>query len=114
LPHPNKQRAVDRQLVELQHWQAVGREALDRHRQRRPHELLSLDRMTQLLKVGFDLKKTVLGLDSPNPLPAKIEYDDEFTDLKRAYGDKMEPKDGSHHKPAPGAVETGAGGLAAN
>ena len=91
LPHSNTQRAVNRRLADLAQWLAVGGIAMDRHRHRRPHGLMSLRRMAQLLKVAFDLKKMVLGLDSPNQLPDKIEYDYEWTDLKRAYGHQLEP-----------------------
>jgi hypothetical protein len=90
LPHPNTQRAVDRRLAELVRWLVVGGMALERHRQRRPHGLMSLSRMAGLLNVAFDLKQQVLGLDSPNKLPEKITYDYEFTDLKRAYGHQLE------------------------
>ena len=86
LPHPNTQRAVDRQLAELQLWLAAADAAGGRHRQRQPHALPSLTRLARLLQLAFDLKKMVLGLDSKNPLPDKITYDYEFTDLKRAYG----------------------------
>jgi hypothetical protein len=86
LPPPATQRAVDRQLAELHLWLAAGDLAFERHRQRRPHALLSLTRIARLLQLAFDLKSMVLGLDSKNPLPDKITYDYEFTDLKRAYG----------------------------
>ncbi len=86
LPHPNTQRAVDRQLAELQLWLAAAHAAGERHRQRRPHALPTLTQLARLLQRAFDLKKMVLGLDSKNPLSEKIAYDYEFTDLKRAYG----------------------------
>ncbi len=86
LPHPNTQRAVDRRLAELQLWLAAAHAAGERHRQRRPHALPTLTQLARLLQRAFDLKKMVLGLDSPNPLPEKICYDYKFTDFKRAYG----------------------------
>ncbi|MEI7807124.1 MAG: hypothetical protein WCJ07_01425 [Verrucomicrobiota bacterium] len=86
LPPPRIQRAVDRELAELQLWLEAGHVALARYEQRNPHALLSWTRMARCLNLAFDLKKMVLGLDSPNPLPEKITYDYEFTDLKRAYG----------------------------
>jgi len=86
LPSPATQRAVDRQLAELQLWLAAADAAGERHRQRQPHALPSLTRLARLLQLAFDLKRMVLGLDSKNPLPEKITYDYEFTDLKRAYG----------------------------
>lgn len=86
LPSPATQRAVDRQLAELQLWLAAADAAGERHRQRQPHALPTLGRLARLMQLAFDLKKMVLGLDSKNPLPEKITYDYEFTDLKRAYG----------------------------
>jgi len=86
LPHPNTQRAVDRQLAELQLWLTAAHAAGERQRQRRPHALPTLTQLARLLQLAFDLKKMVLGLDSKNSLPDKITYDYEFTDLKRAYG----------------------------
>ena len=86
LPSPATQRAVDRQLAELQLWLAAADAAGERHRQRQPHALPTLSRLARLLQLAFDLKNMVVGLDSKNPLPEKITYDYEFTDLKRAYG----------------------------
>ncbi len=86
LPAPRIQRAVDRQLAELQLWLSAADAAGERHRQRQPHALPSWSRLARQLELAFDLKKMVLGLDSPNQLPDKIVYDYELTDLKRAYG----------------------------
>jgi hypothetical protein len=86
LPPPATQRAVDRQLAEVQLWTEAAHAARERHQRRQPHALPSLTRLARLLQLAFDLKKVALGLDSKNPLPEKITYDYEFTDLKRAYG----------------------------
>ena len=90
LPPPRIQRAVDRELAELQLCLEAGHVAMARYQQRNPHALLSWTRMARCLDLAFDLKKMVLGLDSPNPLPEKITYDYEFTDLKRAYGHQVD------------------------
>jgi hypothetical protein len=90
LPHTNTQRAVDRRLNELTGWLALGQVALERHRRRNPYAWVSLTRLARLMKIAFDFKRMVLGLDSPNPLPDKITHDYAFTDLQRAYGDKTE------------------------
>lgn len=100
LPHPNTQRAVERRLAELSLWLAAAHAARERHRQRQPHALPSLTRLARLLQMAFDLKKMVLGLDSKNPLPDKITYDYELTDLKRGYGHLVVTQ-------APGAVAPG-------
>ena len=86
LPPPRIQRAVDSALADLQLWLAAGSVAMERHQQRNPHALPTWTQMARHLDLAFDLKKMVLGLDSPNKLPDKITYDYEFTDLKRAYG----------------------------
>ena len=86
LPAPATQRAVDRQLAEVQLWLAAAHAAGERHRQCRPHARPTLTQLARLLDRAFDLKQMVLGLDSPNPLPEKITYDYTFADLKRAYG----------------------------
>jgi len=105
LPPPATQRAVDRQLAELQLWLTAGDLAFARHRQRQPHAQLSLCRMARLLQLAFALKQMVLGLDSPNALPDKITYDYEFTDLKRAYGHLCAVSESAAAPPAPaGAV----------
>jgi hypothetical protein len=91
LPPPRIQRKVDRQLAELQLWLAAAHAAMERQRQRRPHALPTLTQLARLLELAFDLKNVFLGLDSKNPLPEKITYDYEFTDLKRGYGHLLVP-----------------------
>jgi hypothetical protein len=108
LPSPNTQRAVERRLAEVQLWLEAGAIARQRHQQRRPHALPTLSQLARLLQQAFDLKKLVLGLDSKTPLPDKITYDYEFTDLKRAYGHQMEES-----PPASSSAQLKAGGVAA-
>jgi hypothetical protein len=86
LPPPRVQREVECHLAAFRFWMEAGRTARERHQQRHPHALLSFCRMARLLDLAFEFKKLALGLDSPNPLPEKITYDDDWTDLKRAYG----------------------------
>ena len=85
-PPPRTQRAVDRHLAAWQLWMEMGRAAMERQQQRHPHALPSWSRLARLIDLAFDFKKVAFGLDSPNPLPDKIAYDYELTDLKRAYG----------------------------
>jgi hypothetical protein len=91
LPSPWIQAEVERQLAELDLWMAAGRAAWKRQQQRRPHAVLSLSRIARLLQVAVDFGNLALGLDSKNPLPEKISYDYELTDLKRAYGQDEPP-----------------------
>ena len=107
LPPPNMQRVVERQLAEVQSWLAAGELARQRQQQRRPHALPTLSQLARLLQLAFDLKKMVLGLDSKNPLPDKLTYDYEFTDLKRAYGHLFEPTSPVALAPG-GAIACGA------
>ena len=78
-------------MAELDLWLTVGSVALKRYRQRNPHALPSWTRLARNLELAFDLNKMALGLDSPNPLPDKISYDYELTDLKRGYGHWLDP-----------------------
>jgi hypothetical protein len=89
LPSPRIQRVVDRKLAELQGSLAATHVALARYRQRQPHALMSFSRMARLLEIAFAFKRLACGLDSPNPLPEKIVYDYELTNLKRGYGHLM-------------------------
>ena len=86
LPPLQTQHAVERQLAAWKLWLELGRTAMERHQRRHPHALPSLCRLARLLDLAFEFKKLALGLDSPNPLPDKITYDDGWPDLKRAYG----------------------------
>jgi hypothetical protein len=86
LPPLRTQRAVDCQLAAVQLWMEIGQTAMKRQQQRHPHAIPSLHRLARLTEQAIDFKKLALGLDSPNPLPEKITYDDDWPDLKRAYG----------------------------
>ena len=53
LPPPQTQRAVDRQLACWNLWFNLGREALRRHQQRRPHELIGFGRLARLIELAI-------------------------------------------------------------
>jgi len=91
LPAPRIQRAVDRQLMALEMWLTVGQPAMARHQQRSPHAVMSFSRMARWLEIGLAFRKLACGLDSPNQVPEKLEYDYELTDLQRAFGQPPEP-----------------------
>jgi hypothetical protein len=64
----------------------AGRLAMARHRQRRPHALLSLTRIARLLQIGFDFAHLACG--SYNPKADKsLGHPQALADLERAYGD---------------------------
>jgi hypothetical protein len=90
LPSAQIQSEVDLKLAEREMCMTAGHAAMERYRQRQPHAVMSWSRMVRLLKIGFDFGNLACGLDSPNPLPEKIVYDYELTDLKRGYG--LEPE----------------------
>lgn len=119
LPPPRTERAVDLQLAELESWLAAGQAAFDRYQRRQPHALPSLSRLARWLRIACDFKQLVLGLDSKNPLPEKITYDYEFTDLKRAYGGETKvgganAGDAASFPKTGGAVESGAASFPAS
>ena len=90
LPSAQIQSEVDLKLAEREMCMVAGRAAMDRWQQRQPHAVMSWNRMVRLLKIGFDFGNLACGLDTPNPLPEKIAYDYELTDLKRGYGHEPE------------------------
>ena len=91
LPPPRIQRQVDRKLAEWQSSLADGHLLLARHRQRQPHALMSFSRMARLLEIGLATKRLTCGLEIINPLPEKLVYDYNLTDLKRGYGHLLQP-----------------------
>ena len=98
LPSAKIQRKVDLKLAEREMCMIAGHAAMERYRQRRPHEVMSLSRMARLLSLAFDYKRLACGLETINPPPDLITYDYELTDLKRAYGQPDVPT------PPPAAV----------
>ncbi len=90
LPSAHIQKEVDLKLAEREMCLVAGHAAMERYQQRQPHAVMSWSRMVRLFKIGFDFGNLACGLDSPNPLPEKIAYDYELTDLKRGYG--VEPE----------------------
>jgi len=101
--HPRTERAMERELANWHLWFAAGRLALKRHRQCRPHALLSFGQIASLLDMAFKLARLACGLDSPQSA-AEITWDDTQwkADLLRAYGPRpLSP--GSHHVQPPAA-----------
>ena len=101
LPSAKIQRKVELKLAEREMCMIAGHAAMERYRQRRPHEVMSLSRMARLLQFGFDFGKLACGLEIITPLPDLITYDYELTDLKRAYPDR------DATTPPPAAVRVG-------
>ena len=91
LPPPQTQRAVDRQLACWNLWFNLGREALRRHQQRRPHELIDFSRLARLLELASDLRRLACGVDSGFADPQPANHDAARADLKRAYGHLSSP-----------------------
>jgi hypothetical protein len=117
LPSVKIQREVDVKLAEREMCMVAGHAAMERWRQRQPHAVMSWSRMARLLKIGFDFGNLACGLESPNPLPEKIAYDYELTNLKRGYGHKLETPpvaDAAGVSPFPNSDSGGAGGHSAN
>ena len=101
LPPPQTQRAVDRQLACWDLWFNLGREALRRHQQRRPHELISFSRLARLIELASDLKRLACGFDSGVADPQPANHDAAWADLKRAYGHLCDPASSGPGSPLP-------------
>jgi hypothetical protein len=85
--HPRTERAMVRELANWKFWIAAGDRALKRHRQRRPHALLSFGQMASLLDIGFAFARLACGLDSTQPAPEPSwEERDWEADIRRAFG----------------------------
>ena len=72
LPGPRTRQAVERELAGWDLWMNLGRLALARHRQHRPHAIPSLSQLTRLLQVRFDFGRLACGLPldgAPPPAP---------------------------------------------
>ena len=87
LPGPRTRLAVERELAGWDFWMAAGRLAMNRHKQRRPHALVSLHQLARLMKLGFDFARLACGLETsqsqPPPPPNLPNWEE---DLARAYG----------------------------
>ena len=107
LPPPRTQQAVERQLACWDFWFALGREALRRHEQRRPHELIDFGRLARLLEIAMDFGRLASGID-PGLLDSEPgNYDAAWADLKRAYGHLCDSAPSSlGSTPAPAAQES--------
>ena len=90
LPSLSTQRAVERELAAWTGWLEAGSLAWERHHQRHPHPLLSLNQIVRLLRVAGDLKTVVFG-DSALASPVEpCDHRQVWADLERAYG-KQDP-----------------------
>jgi hypothetical protein len=67
LPPPRTQRAVELQLACWDLWFNLGREAIRRHQQRRPHELIDFGRLVRLLEIAMDFARLACGSGSGLP-----------------------------------------------
>jgi hypothetical protein len=85
LPGPHTQQVIERELAEWNVWFAAGSLAMARHRQRRPHALLTFSQIARLLKLGFALARLACGLDATGKPPEPLNYDYSLAALKRSY-----------------------------
>ena len=107
LPPLSTQQTVERQLACWDLWFNLGREALRRYQQRRPHELVAFGRLARLLEIAIDFKRMATGFDPALPNSEPANTDTAWADLKRAYGhrcDSAPPRPAS--PPAPAARES--------
>lgn len=97
---PATERAVERHLADWKLWMEAGRQAWDRHRQRRPHALISWCRMARMLEIAVDFGRLATGLDSNQPAFVPHNDDAVWADLQRAYGHLDHDPDGSRREEA--------------
>ena len=86
LPPPQTQRAVEQELAAWNFWMSTARMAMDRYRQRRPHDLMNFSRLARLLDIGFEFAQIACGFDPNQPLPEPSNFDAARADLERVYG----------------------------
>ncbi len=90
--HPRTERVMEREWANWNFWIAIGRLALARHHQRRPHAVLSFHQIAALMDVGVTLQRLACGKDS-KPSPSDIVCEDNpwEQDLERAYVQTLGP-----------------------
>src|ERR1051325_5509408 len=67
LPGPRTQRVVERELAAWESWMLVGRAAMERHRQRRPHTFLNLSQIARLIRVACAFKEVLFSRPGDDP-----------------------------------------------
>jgi hypothetical protein len=72
LPGPRTRRAVERELAGWNLWMALGRLALARHQQFRPHALPNFSQLARRLQIGFGFGRLACGRDAYQPDPPVI------------------------------------------
>jgi hypothetical protein len=92
---------VDRELAAARAWMDVAHVALELYQQRRPHDLMSLTRMAQLLEISMDLRVLACGIVPGQPPPEPPNHDQACADLKRAYGHLCDTTTKEPSRPAP-------------
>lgn len=88
LPSRRTQVAVKRQLAEWEFWMQAGQLALARHRQVRPHALISLTRLARLIEISVQFKMLAIGVPPPPESVFTSRCDAFMADLERAYGNQ--------------------------
>lgn len=87
LPGLRTQRAIEHELAGWEFWLAAGHHAWTRHKQRRPHAILSFGQLSRLLEIGIHFGRLACGLDTCQPAPpAPSGGPNVEAALARAYG----------------------------
>jgi hypothetical protein len=88
-------------------WFTLGLEALRRHQQRHPHELIDFGRLARLLEIAMDFGRLASGVAPGAPDPEPGNYAAAWADLQRPYGHLCgSPPLGPESPPAPAAQES--------
>lgn len=90
LPGPRTRQAVGRELAGWNFWMNLGRLAMARHQQSRPHAIPSLSQLSCLLQIAFDFGRLACGLSLENVPSPDLEpppgYLTGEAALKKIYG----------------------------
>ena len=68
----------------------VGRAAMDRHRQRRPHTLLNLSQIARLIRVACAFKEVLFSRPGDDPAADSPDFNNVLEQLERIYGNRQE------------------------
>lgn len=91
LPPLRTQHAVERELAAWDFWLHAGDAALQRYRQRRPHELMDWRRLAALLDLSMQFRMLACGFVPGQPAEPPADDVAAWADLQRAYGASSAP-----------------------
>ena len=97
-------RAVEREFASWSFSMSAGKLAMERYRQRRPHDVPSLTRIARLLQIAFDFAHLACGSPLSEEELKSSGHDQALADLKRIYGKPSAPSAASEPLKSQAAV----------